>query len=89
MARENMEVLPADKFFPPEVLDKIMANNRKLWADAVEEMALRAMIVLKQSPRLSALDAVAMVYHTTATEVRGTPMMIDVLKQVRSWAEVQ
>lgn len=75
----------------PEIVDKIMDSNQRLWADTVEAMALKAMAILKrehsseQWDESLAADAVAYVYWTSPQVVRETPIMKAVLDQVIAW----
>jgi len=91
VAAKEMPVFQAEDYFSPEVLEKIWENNKRLWNDTVEGMALQAMIKLQEWNRAlwdesKAAEAVARAYGTGDVKtVYETPIMKAVLDQVLQW----
>jgi hypothetical protein len=92
-APKRIPVLPAEEFFDRDVLDKIMESNSRLWNDAVEEMALKAMVYLQEWNQTlwderKAADAVARAYgESDVQRVYDTPITKAVLDQVMQWMQ--
>lgn len=87
------KILPAEDYIDPEHLKKIMDSNKRLWDDAVEGMALKAMEYLQRwNPKLwdenKMAESVALAYGTgDIRDVYNTPVMKAVLDQIMGWAK--